>query len=143
METTVEIVRWMVLRSPEGPPLIVVVVDDEEDDALAGAIAREGSVPAEHFAATWATSLVDGMRVVDLRLVALDGPMERLFFTDSIDRELIAVILDPDHLVAILPLELAGEASTAKDVVPRLGGSMIVGVEHRAPELTGLLDDFA
>ena len=81
----------------------------------------------------------DGYWLVAFQLVELGGGVERQFFTDNIHRELLEAVLDVPHLVAILPRELAGDADTAEDVAPRLGGSLMVEVQDRSPQVERVL----
>jgi hypothetical protein len=60
------------------------------------------------------------------------------------DRPAIAVLeplletaADIPHYVAILPAELAGEATDLEDLAPRLGGELIVEVEDRSAASSG------
>lgn len=136
-----EIVRWALLL-PDSGPIIVLVVDDSDDDELAGIIASEDMVPAEHFGGVWGTAQRDGHWLVGFRLVELgartDG-IERAWITDNIHRELLETILTVPHLVAILPAELAEDFQTGEDLLPRLAGSLMVEVEDRSPQVAEVL----
>jgi len=41
--------------------------------------------------------------------------------------------------VAVMPEEIAGDARTGEDLLPRLGGSLMVEVEHPSPQVEGVL----
>lgn len=130
----------MLIGDPSSDAMIIIlVVDDSGDDELAGVIARENIVPSEHFGGVWGTGERDGYWLVAFQLVELGDGVERQFFTDNIHRELLEAVLDVPHLVAILPRELAGDADTAEDVAPRLGGSLIVEVQDRSPQVERVL----
>jgi len=119
--------------------VIVLVVDDSDDDELAAIFARENMVPAEHFGGVWGTGERDDNWLVGFRLIELGGGVERQIFTDNIHRELLEAILDLPHLVAILPRELAGDARTAEDLAPRLGGALMVECQHHSPQVERVL----
>ena len=64
---------------------------------------------------------------------------ELQFFTDNVHRELLEAILEVPHLVAVLPRELAGDANTYEDMAPRLGGSLMIEVQDRSPQVAKVL----
>src|SRR5262249_47461149 len=128
---THDVQRWALLQRRDDPPMIILVVDDSDDDELAHAVAREDQVPAEHFGGLWGSQDADS---ATFQLVGLSGAMERTLVIDSVDDELIRAILDVPHLVAIMPSEIAGDARTVEDMTPRLGGALIVEIEHRSLE---------
>lgn len=134
-----EVERWAVWPGTSLGTIIVLVVDDSDDDELPAAIAREDHVPAENFGGLWGTGQRDGHWLVGFQLIELRAGLERQYFTDNIHRPLLEAILDVPHLVAILPRELAGAASTAEDMAPRLGGAMMVEVEHRSSQVAQVL----
>ena len=126
----------MLIGDPESDAMmIILVVDDAEDDELAAIVARENMVPADHFGGVWGAGERDGYWLVGFHLIELGGGAERRFFTDSIHRELLDAVLDVPHLVAIMPREIAGDAHSAEDVAPRLGGALIVEVQDRSPQV--------
>jgi hypothetical protein len=134
-----EMVRWMLLH-PEGEAsIIVVVVDDNEDDELAALFATEDSVPSDRFGGLWGSGRREGFWLVALHLIEYGGGIERQWFTDNIDRPLLETILDVPHLVALVPQELAGDAETLDDILPRLGGALIFEVSDRSPQVARIL----
>jgi hypothetical protein len=134
-----EIVRWMLLEPPNDRPIIVLVVEDAEDDEVTAVVAREDHVPSRHFGGLWGTAQRDGSWLIAFRLIELGGGIERTWVTDNLHRELLEAILVVPHLVAIMPHEIAGEAHTAAAVKPRLGGSLMVGVDERSPQVAKVL----
>jgi hypothetical protein len=131
-----EVERWMLIGNPQSDALVIIlVVDDSDDDELAGIVARENMVPADHFDGVWGTGPRDGPWLAEFHLTEVGGGVERKFFTGTVHRELLDAILDVPHLVAIMPLEIAGDAKTAEAVAPRLGGALIVEVRDRSPEI--------
>lgn len=134
-----EIDRWMLVGHPDGSWIIVLVVDDTDDDEIAHAVARERMAPSENFGGVWGASERDGFWVVGFALIELGGGLERQWFTDNIHRELLEAILGVPHTVAVMPREIAGAAKTAEEVVPRLGGSLLIEVEERSPQIEQVL----
>jgi hypothetical protein len=126
------------LRSGE-PSIIVLVVDDEADDELVAAVAREDHVPSENFGGLWGTGQKDGNWLVVFGLIQRGGGLERAWYTDNIHRELLDAILDVPHLVCVMPKEIAGDATTLEAMIPRMGGSIMVGVQHRSPQVAQVL----
>ena len=122
----------------------MLVVDDANDDELAGIVAREDHVPSEHFGGVWGTGQRDGHWLIAFQLIELgagtDG-LQRQWFTSNIHRPLLEAILDVPHLVAVLPAELAGDARTREDMLPRLGGSLMLEVQHASPHVAQVLDE--
>lgn len=59
--------------------------------------------------------------------------------TVNIHRELLEAILDVPHLVAIMPEEIAGEANEAEAVILRLGGALMIEVQHRSAQVAQVL----
>jgi hypothetical protein len=138
MEPT-EITRWMLWPDAGGLAILILVVDDSNDDELTGIFAREDVVPSEHFGGVWGSGQRDGCWLVSFQLVELGGGVERQWFTDNIHRPLLEAILEVPHLVAIVPEELAGDASTAEDIAPRLGGALILQVDSASPQVGEIL----
>lgn len=131
-----EVERWALMGTPDADDLmIILVVDDSEDDELTGAVARESNVPADHFGGVWGTGQRDGHWLIAFQLIELGGGLERTYVTDNIHRELLDAILDVPHLVAIMPSEIAGAATTLEDMAPRIGGAMIVEVQEFSQEV--------
>ena len=137
-----ELVRWALMLVPDGPSTIIVVVDDSDDDELASAVAREDRVPSHNFVGAWGSSEDDGESLVVFQLIQLDGGLERQWSIENTHRQLLDAILDVPHYVSIMPAEIAGEATTLEAMVPRLGGSLIVGVEDRSTQIEQLLADW-
>jgi hypothetical protein len=118
--------------------IIALVVDDTDDDEFAEIVATENMVPSERFGGAWGNGQRDGHWLVAFQLIergAGAAGVQRQWFTSNIHRELLDAILQVPHLVALLPAELAGDATTLEDFLPRLGGSVLVGVEHRSDEV--------
>jgi hypothetical protein len=139
--TPLELDRWLVIRQPNGASVIVLVVDDTDDDDLAHAVAREDMVASENFGGVWGAGQREGNVVVGFALIQLGGGLERQWYTDNIHRELLEAILDVPHTVAIMPREIAGGAKTPREVASRFGGSLLVEVEHRSPQVEQTLRD--
>jgi hypothetical protein len=104
-----------------------------------GAVRTEDSVPSDRFGGLWGSGQRDGFWLVALHLIEYGGGIERQWFTDNIDRPLLETILDVPHLVALVPRELAGDAETLEDVLPRLGGAVIFEVADRSPQVAQIL----
>jgi hypothetical protein len=134
-----ELIRWMLLPRNEGPSIIILVVDDSEDDELIAILAREDGVPSPNFGGVWGSGQADGNWLVGFHLIQLDGGVERQWFTDNIHRPLLEAVLDVPHLVAIVPEEIAGEAKTAEEIIPRFGGALILEVEDHSPQVAKIL----
>lgn len=134
--STHEVERWALLSRADDAAMIILVVDDSYDDDLAHAVASEDQVPAEHFGGLWGTEPIG--RRVSFEIVGLGGRIERTLVIETVDRELLDAILVVPHLVAIMPSEIAGDANTAAAMAPRLGGAMIVEVEHRSEPVVAL-----
>jgi hypothetical protein len=133
-----EIVRWM-LVGPESGPIIVLVIDDTTDDEFASIVAREDMRPSDNFTGRWGTGELNGNWTIDFHLLEVGGRADRRFFTDNIHRELLDWVLTVPHTVALLPAELAAEARTLEDVVPRLGGALAVGVSQVSQDVARVL----
>jgi hypothetical protein len=131
----------MLIRQPNGSSVIVLVVDDTHDDEVAHAIAREDMAPSVNFGGVWGAGERDGNVVVGFALIQLGGGLERQWYTANIQRELLEAILDVPHTVAIMPREIAGGAKTLQEVAHRFGGSLLVEVEHRSPQVEQALGD--
>jgi hypothetical protein len=129
----------MLMALPEIGQIIVLVIDDRDDDELASVIARENLVPSDNFGGLWGSGERDGYWLVAFQLIQLGGGVERKWFTDNIHRPLLEAILDVPHYVSIMPKEIAGDAGTANAIVPRLGGSLMVQVDHRSPQVAEVL----
>jgi hypothetical protein len=133
-------VRWALFLLPgRDENIIVVVVDDSDDDELAGVVAREELVPSPRFSGLWGTGQRDGNWLIGFYLTQLGGGVKRQWFTDNIHRPLLEAILEVPHLVAIMPTEIAGEATTLDAMLPRLGGAVILRVQHESPEVAQVL----
>jgi len=116
-----------------------LVVDDSDDDEVASLVAREDRVPSPNFGGVWGTGQRDGNWVAAFRLIQLGGGIERRWFTSNIERPLLEAILEVPHLVAVMPTEIAGDATRMEDMLPRLGGSLLVLVEHASPQVAQVL----
>lgn len=137
-----ELVRWAIIRIPEHPDIIVLVVDDSEDDEITHLIAAGAEATSGRFGGVWGSGQQNGNWIVAFQLIELGGGragISRRWYTSNVYRELLDAILDVPHLVAILPAEIAGDATTAEDMVQRLAGSLLVGVAHRSPQVTHVL----
>ena len=132
-----EIRRWMIWPRNGESSILVLVVDDE--DELAAVIARENIVPSPNFGGVWGGGERDGNWLVSFRLLELGGKFERNWLTDNIHRPLLEEILEVPHLVAIIPEEIAGDANSADEIAPRLGGSMILEVDTRSEHVAEIL----
>jgi hypothetical protein len=129
------------VRPNNDASIIVVVIDDSADDDVASVVAREDRVPSPRFAGAWGAMESDGDRLITFRLVELAGGIERLWSTGNIDWMLLDAILDVPHLVAVMPEEIAGDATTVEDMLPRLGGSLMVEVQDASPQVAQVLAD--
>jgi hypothetical protein len=134
-----EIVRWSLIRRADEPDVIVLVVDDAEDDELTGVAAREDTVPSPNFDGVWGSGQKDGNWLAAFQLIQLGGGLERQWYTANLERPLLEAIVEVPHYVAIMPAEIAGDASTLADMLPRLGGSFIVSVEHPSLQVAQIL----
>jgi hypothetical protein len=134
-----EMVRWMWLGPPGKPEIIVIVVDDHDDDELVSRIASEGNVPSEHFGGVWGAGQRDGNWVVGFHLIELGGGLERRWLTDNIHRELLDAVLKVPHYVAVMPSEIAADAKTVEEVVPRFGSCLFVEVDDRSRQVERVL----
>lgn len=126
------------LREGE-PSIIIVVVDDSADDELTAIFAREDHVPSASFGGVWGSGQADGCWLVVFHLVELGGGVERQWFTSNIHRPLLEAVLDVPHLVAIVPEEIAGDATTAEEIAPRFGGALILEVDTTSPQVAEIL----
>lgn len=135
----VELLHWYLLQRTEEPSVIVIVVDDSDDDELTSAIAAEDQVPSPSFRGLWGSGQSDGSWLVAFQLIQLGGALEREWYTTNIHRALVETILDVPHYVSIMPAEIAGAAMTLEAVIPRLGGSLMVEVDHRSPQVAAIL----
>lgn len=136
-----EVVRWALLF-PDSGPIVVLVVDDQDDDELASIVACDDMAPSEHFGGVWGTGQRGGYWLVAFMLIELgagDHGVKRRWVTANIHRPLLEAIVEVPHLVAVMPAEIAGDARTAEDLLLRLGGSLLVEVEHRSPQVAAVL----
>lgn len=69
---------------------------------------------------------------------AADG-VERTWVTDNLHRPLLEAILTVPHMVALLPLEFAKDLAGLDDLLPRLGGALMILVEDRSPQVAAVL----
>lgn len=129
----------MIWPRDDAPSILILVVDDQDDDELTATIAKEKTVPSPNFGGLWRSGERAGNWLIIFRLIERGGGLERVWVTDNIHRPLLEGILEVPHLVAILPKEIAGDASTAEEIAPRLGGSMILEVEHRSEPVAKIL----
>lgn len=129
----------MLFERENEPSVIVLVVDDGADDEITARVASEGNVPSEHFGGVWGTGQRDGAWLLAFQMIELGGGVERRWFTDNIHRELLEAILEVPHYVAVMPSEIAGDARTLEDALPRLGGALFVQVDHRSPQVEQVL----
>lgn len=134
-----EIIRWALVPRSNEPSVIIIVVDDSDDDALTAAVAREDRVPSERFGGMWGSGQKEGNKLVAFQLIQFGRGVERRWYTESIGRQLLETILDVPHYVSIMPAEIAGNAITVEAMLPRISGSMLVGVEHRSAQVAEIL----
>jgi hypothetical protein len=135
-----EMSRWMLQpRDDQQPSLIILVVDDSDDDELVGVIAREDHVPSPNFGGVWGNGQAEGHWLVAFHLIQLGGGVERQWFTSNIHRPLLEAVLEVPHLVAILPKEIAGDAKTAEEIIPRLGSALILEIDDYSPQVAQVL----
>jgi hypothetical protein len=134
-----EVERWMMFPRQDKPSVIVLVIDDSADDEITARVASEGHVPSEHFGGVWGTGQRDGCWLLVFQLIELGGGIERRWFTDNIYRELLEAVLEVPHYVALMPSEIAGDARTKDDVLPRLGGALFIQVDDRSPQVEQVL----
>ena len=123
-------------------PIIILVVDDADDDELAAIVVQEDMFPSERFGGVWGSGEREGNWLVAFQLIELgagETGFTRQYFTDNIHRELLEAVLNVPHVVAIMPREIAGDATTAADVAPRLGGALLVEIEYRSPQVDRIL----
>ena len=131
--------QWLILPGGEDRKIITLVVDDSGDDELTSVIARGDTVPSPNFGGVWGNGERNGNWLVGFRLIELGGGMEREWFTDKLHRPLLDAILEVPHFVAIMPEEIANDASTEEDFLLRLGGSLIIQVDDRSPQVAEVL----
>jgi hypothetical protein len=134
-----EMNRWMLWNLAPEPSLLILVVDDSHDNELTAAIAREDIVPSSNFGGVWGTGQMDGNWLIAFRLIELGGGLDREWFTSNIHRSLLEAVVEVPHLVAIVPKEIAGDATTAESIALRLGGSMVVQVDDRSEAVAEVL----
>jgi hypothetical protein len=134
-----ELVRWMWMAPPDQPEIIVLVVDDTDDDELVSRIASERNVPSEHFGGVWGTGQRDGNWLIAFHLIELGGGLERRWVTDNIHRELLEAVVKVPHYVAVMPSEIAADATSVERVIPRFGSCLFVEVEHSSPQVAQVL----
>jgi hypothetical protein len=118
---------------------VVLVVDDSHDDELTAAIAEENMVPSDRFRGGWQSvtefDLREGTQQDAAEFVLLerdDGPMRRCWSWANPGDDLVDLVADHSHLVALLPKEYAGHEAgeiDAHELIPRLGGTLIVDAE--------------
>jgi hypothetical protein len=113
------------------PPLIILVVNDSMDDELVSVIAHATNAPADDFVGAWAARLYPAI-TVRFTLARLSGGFERQWTLDAVNHE-IAKATSVQHLVAVLPDEIAGDLSRFTDL-SRLGAAVIVSTS-RSPAL--------
>jgi hypothetical protein len=123
------------VRPNNDPSIIVIVIDDSADDDVASIVAREDRVPSPRFGGAWGATDSDGDQLITFRLVELAGGIERVWYTSQIDWMLLDAILEVPHLVAVMPEEIAGDATTVGDMLPRLGGSLMLEVPDASPQV--------
>lgn len=136
-----ELVRWALFNRAD-ESIIVLVVDDENDDTFASLAARENHVPSDRFGGVWLSAQEDDHWLVVFQLIEIGaGPsgITRTWYTSNIHRELLEAVLKVPHFVALMPAEIAGDATTADDMLPRLGGSIFVEVSDRSPFVEQIL----
>jgi hypothetical protein len=119
--------------------MIILVVDDGDDHELTSVLAEEEHVPSRRFGCEWGTGRCDGRWLVGLRLFKPGGGLERLLFTEDVDRELLEATLDVPHVVAIVPQAIARDAKAATAVLPRLSKCLVVEVDQRSAHVARLL----
>jgi hypothetical protein len=134
-----ELVRWLWVAPPDQPEIIVLVVDDTDDDELVSRIASESNVPSEHFGGVWGTGQREGNWLIGFHLIELGGGLERRWVTDNIHRELLEAVVKVPHYVAVMPNEIAADATTVEQVIPRFGSCLFVEVDHSSPQVARVL----
>jgi hypothetical protein len=121
------------------PEIIVLVVDDSNDDELVSRIASEGSVPSEHFGGVWGIGQRGGNWLIGFHLIELGGGLERRWVTDNSHRELLEAVVKLPHYVAVMPSEIAADATTVEEVIPRFGSCLFVEVQDSSSRSRGYL----
>jgi len=133
------IVRWMLWPGATGLPTIVLVVDDAGDRELVAAVALTDNDPGRRVSGQWGTGQHGCRRLVGFRLFTSGDGFELLLITHDVHRELLEAILDVPHWVALVAQGVAGDATTAAAIAPRLGDGLIVRVEQRSAHVARLL----
>jgi hypothetical protein len=132
-------VRCQFFVIPEQPSVIALVVDDSDDDGLASLFAIEQVVPSPRFGGIWRAA--DGeYPAVSFQLDehgAGEDSVERRFTIEAAEQALLETIVRVPHYVAIVPWEIAGDASGVF-LLPRLAAALFVEVKHRSPGIEAL-----
>ncbi len=134
--------RWNVVRrGAQGRPLIFLIVDDSEDDKLVGLFATEDEAPSSRFGGTW-TAPLEGDPFVAFHVIergAGRSGFARWWTISNPERSLLETVLVVPHVVAIMPAEIVGDATSYEDLLPRLASALIVEVADRPPLVELLL----
>jgi hypothetical protein len=108
-------------------PMLVLVVEDRADIELMAAIAQGSGARSRMFAGAW-SALIDGYGdIARFHLIELIGDLERCWTLPDWASEQLAVA-QREHLVALLPRELAGNGSSDM-IAAALASALIVRVE--------------
>lgn len=123
--------------------VIVLVVDDSADDELTSLLATEDEAPSSRFGGLWGHGERSGNWLISFKLIELGGGIERDWFTDNVQTELLDAVLDVPHCVGIMPSEIAEGAVSGEDWVQRLAASLIVQVDRRSPQVAEVREAIA
>lgn len=85
----------------------------------------------------WGTGQRDGSWLIGFHLIELGGGLERRWFTDNIYRELLEAVVKVPHYVAVMPGEIAGDAATIEELIPRFGSCLFVEVQDSSVPVAG------
>jgi hypothetical protein len=138
-----ELAGWSL--PPGDPTLIILVIDDSEDDPFVREIARPD--PDRRSQGQWGSGVRDDHPGLSFHLqerlaaapatMAIRSPppgFDRQWYTRLVSPELLAAVRRVPHRVALMPAEIAGDA-TGDELLSRLGGALIVEVTKSSTQV--------
>jgi hypothetical protein len=127
-------------EAPDGRVMVVLVIDDSgEDDITAAIAATAADAPFAHdFSGEWGFFEDRTGSVLRFTLKSAAGAAHRRWLIDH-PRDVMVALLNRDHVVVLMPAEIAGDLSDGVDfsgIPARLKASLLVDVSGADPSPT-------